>query len=68
VHRTVAGRIGSAGQWPSGRKVTGVITHSPPLGHPKHSALMSILGTTFVDFGGASANVYALESCGEGGP
>ena len=62
VYRTVAGRIGSAGQWPSGRKVTGVITQSPPLGHPKHSALLSVMNTTFVDWD--NGNFFALEHCG----
>ncbi|KAG2432951.1 hypothetical protein HXX76_008679 [Chlamydomonas incerta] len=64
VSRTVGGFVGTAGQWPaSGRKITGIITQSPPLGDPKHSALLSITNVTFVDYTGGQ--FFALEGCGK---
>ncbi|KAG2448780.1 hypothetical protein HYH02_006132 [Chlamydomonas schloesseri] len=64
VSRTVGGFVGTAGQWPaSGRKITGIITQSPPLGDPRHSALLSITNVTFVDYTGGQ--FFALEGCGK---
>ena len=44
-------------------QITGIITQSPPLGDPKHSALLSITNVTFVDYTGGQ--FFALEGCGE---
>ncbi|KXZ49223.1 hypothetical protein GPECTOR_22g814 [Gonium pectorale] len=62
--RTTTGSRGSAGAWTSSRRVAGVATQSPVQGDEKHSALMSLLNVTFVDFGGSNANFTALEACG----
>ncbi|KXZ47880.1 hypothetical protein GPECTOR_32g493 [Gonium pectorale] len=63
ISRTMAGYTGTAGRWPSGRLVTGMISQSAPLGNPKHSALMSMVNVTFVDWTGG--RFYALEGCGK---
>ncbi|KAG2496270.1 hypothetical protein HYH03_005503 [Edaphochlamys debaryana] len=67
--RTSTGNVGTAGQWPSGRRVAGIITQSPVLGDPKHSALMAITNVTFVDFSATAPLVgpeySALEACGK---
>ena len=58
---------GSAAQWPSGRRVTGLITQSPVKGDSKHSALMSVINVTFVDFSPTTSGsgFSALEACGK---
>lgn len=61
--RTSVGMRGTAGQWPSGRKITAVITQSPPLGDPNHSALMSLINNTYVGYVGGQFS--ALEHCGK---
>ncbi|KAJ9512732.1 hypothetical protein QJQ45_019041, partial [Haematococcus lacustris] len=53
VARTVEGQRGTAGVWPSGRKITGVILHSMAEFHVKHTALAAMVNVTFV---GYSAN------------
>jgi hypothetical protein len=63
ISRTDEGQVGTAGQWPSGRKITGVIMQSPPLGVRRHTALSSLINVTFVDY--TSGQFYALESCGK---
>ncbi|GIL53442.1 hypothetical protein Vafri_9024 [Volvox africanus] len=65
--RTSVGQRGSAGQWPSCRRVAGVITQSPVLGDSKHSALMSLINVTFVDFKGYDGCTLfsAMEACGK---
>ncbi|PNH07097.1 Fibrocystin-L [Tetrabaena socialis] len=63
VSRTVAGQLGTAGQWPSGRKIAAFIGQSPPLGNSKHSALLSLINVTFVDWTGNQ--FFALEACGK---
>ncbi|KXZ47884.1 hypothetical protein GPECTOR_32g497 [Gonium pectorale] len=63
ISRTMAGYTGTAGRWPSGRLVTGMISQSAPMGHYKHSALMSMVNVTFVDWTGG--RFYALEGCGK---
>ncbi|KXZ43941.1 hypothetical protein GPECTOR_77g37 [Gonium pectorale] len=62
--RTDTGRYGTAGDWPSGRYVTGVIAQSPLMGHQFHSALMSLVNVTFVDYTSATG-MRALEHCGK---
>lgn len=37
MYKTAGGQVGTAGQWPSDRKITGVIMHSPAQFHIKHS-------------------------------
>jgi hypothetical protein len=61
ISRTEVGQRGSAGRWPSGRGIRGVITHSPPLGDPRHTALLSLLNITMVDWAGEQFR--ALEAC-----
>ncbi len=61
--RTTSGNRGNAGAWPSNRRVTGIISQSPVQADPNHSALMSLINVTFVDFTGGQ--FYALESCGK---
>lgn len=62
--RTSEGMRGTAGQWPAaGRKITAVITQSPPLGDPRHSALLSLVNNTYVGYVGGQ--FYALEHCGK---
>ena len=63
ISRTAAGNRGSAGQWPSGRKVTGIITQSPVLGDPHHTANLAIKDVTFHNFTGGQ--FFALEACGK---
>ncbi|EFJ47178.1 hypothetical protein VOLCADRAFT_92358 [Volvox carteri f. nagariensis] len=65
--RTSVGKRGSAGQWPSCRRVAGIITQSPVKGDPKHSALMSLINVTFVDFKGwDDCTLFSmLEACGK---
>ncbi|GIM05166.1 hypothetical protein Vretimale_9611 [Volvox reticuliferus] len=65
--RTSVGQHGSAGQWPSCRRVAGVITQSPVLGDSKHSALMSLINVTFIDFKGYDGCTLfsAMEACGK---
>ncbi len=55
------GRRGTAGQWPSGRAVRGITTQSALQGEYRHSAPMSIINATFVNFTGGQ--FYALETC-----
>ncbi|KXZ54727.1 hypothetical protein GPECTOR_4g796 [Gonium pectorale] len=62
--RTSTGNRGNAGAWPSGRRIAGIITQSPVLGDSKHSALMSLVNVTFVDYT-ASSGMTALEHCGK---
>jgi hypothetical protein len=61
ISRTEVGQRGTAGSWPSGRGVRGLLSQSPPLGDGKHSALMSVINVTFVDWTGGQ--FYALEAC-----
>jgi hypothetical protein len=61
ISRTEVGQRGSAGRWPSGRGIRGLITHSPPLGDPRHTALLSLLNVTLVDWAGQQFR--ALEAC-----
>ncbi|GIL91633.1 hypothetical protein Vretifemale_19242 [Volvox reticuliferus] len=65
--RTSVGQHGSAGQWPSCRRVAGVITQSPVPNNPKHSALMSLINVTFIDFKGYDGCTLfsAMEACGK---
>ncbi|EFJ47177.1 hypothetical protein VOLCADRAFT_92355 [Volvox carteri f. nagariensis] len=65
--RTSVGKRGNAGQWPSCRRVAGIITQSPVLGDSKHSALMSLINVTFVDFKGwDDCTLFSmLEACGK---
>ncbi|GFR40478.1 hypothetical protein Agub_g1045 [Astrephomene gubernaculifera] len=64
--RTTTGMHGTAGQWPSDRRITGIIAQSPVLGDSKHSALMTVANVTFVDYTPSTgANIYALEHCGK---
>lgn len=64
VARTAEGQRGSAGSWPSAwRRIAGIITHSPVLADPKHSALMSIINVTFQGYEGGQ--FFALEACGK---
>jgi hypothetical protein len=62
VARTSVGRAGSAGAWPSSRGVRGLLTQSPPMGDPKHSAQLSAVSSPGFK-GGASQEV--LFSCRE---
>ncbi|KXZ47885.1 hypothetical protein GPECTOR_32g498 [Gonium pectorale] len=63
VSRTVSGFTGTAGAWPSDRRVNAIISQSAPMGHLKHSALMSVINVTFVDWTGS--RYTALEACGK---
>uniref|UniRef100_A0A383WCP6 Fibrocystin-L n=1 Tax=Tetradesmus obliquus TaxID=3088 RepID=A0A383WCP6_TETOB len=65
ISRTEAGRQGTAGAWPSNRGVRGLITQSPPHAHPRHSALMSVINVTFVNFTTSNSQFRALEACGK---
>ena len=66
--RTAAGNRGTAGQWPSQRKVVGLTTQGPPsslfsgAAPDLQSALMSVVNVTFVNFTGSYS---ALEACGK---
>lgn len=58
------GAVGTAGVWPNpGRKITGVIMHSPAEFHPRHTALASLVNVTFMNYTGGQ--FYALEFCGK---
>lgn len=65
ISRTEAGKQGTAGVWPSGRGVRGLLTQSPPPGHAKHSSLLSAVNVTFVNFTLAAeqGQFRALEHC-----
>eukprot|EP00798_Chlamydomonas_sp_ICE-L_P008885 gene8886-3764_t len=64
IARTAEGRIGTAGRWPSaGRKIAAITTQSPIQGHPRHSALLSIMDVTFVGF--SETPYTCLEACGK---
>lgn len=50
--------------WPNpGRKITGVIMHSPAEFQPRHTALASLVNVTFMNYTGGQ--FYALEFCGK---
>ena len=61
IARSSVGSQGSAGAWPSGRGVRGVLTQSPPQGDGRHSALLQVSNVTFVNFTGGQ--FWALEAC-----
>ncbi|GAX81123.1 hypothetical protein CEUSTIGMA_g8557.t1 [Chlamydomonas eustigma] len=63
ISRTLQGQVGTAGQWPSGRRITGVINQSPPEGSDRHTALSSMINITFVNYTGGQ--YLALEACGK---
>ncbi|KAG2491954.1 hypothetical protein HYH03_009686 [Edaphochlamys debaryana] len=67
--RTSTGNFGTAGAWPSDRRIAGVITQSPVRGDAKHSSLLALTNCTFVDFSetapAAGAGFSALEACGK---
>ena len=66
IARTAEGMQGTAGRWPSNRKITGIITQSAVQGDNKHSALLSLINVTFVGFVGQGSNgLWALEACGK---
>lgn len=45
------------------RPIRGITTQSAPKGEPKHSALMSVINVTFVNFTGSQ--YAAFEACGK---
>lgn len=51
---------------PSGRGIRGIITQSPPMGDPKHSALLSISGVTLVRSGILGLCCRRMHVLGEG--
>lgn len=59
------GQRGTAGAWPSSRGIRGLITQSPTHGHSKHSALMSAINVTFVNYTLPDGQFKALEHCGK---
>ncbi|GIL53447.1 hypothetical protein Vafri_9024 [Volvox africanus] len=63
--RTNTGMQGTAAQWPSGRRITAIIAQSPVQGEPKHSALMSMINMTYVDFTADKPGFSVLEACGK---
>jgi hypothetical protein len=65
ISRTQVGQRGTAGAWPSSRGIRGLITQSPPHGHSKHSALMSAINVTFVNYTLPDGQFRALEHCGK---
>ncbi|GFH29133.1 uncharacterized protein HaLaN_27741 [Haematococcus lacustris] len=66
VARTVEGQRGTAGVWPSGRKITGVILHSMAEFHVKHTALAAMVNVTFVGYSANNGQFQgALEACGK---
>ncbi len=67
VPRTAEGARGTAGRWPSGRKITGVIMHSPAEFHVKHTALGALSNVTFVNYTYDAGSQFrgALEVCGK---
>eukprot|EP00798_Chlamydomonas_sp_ICE-L_P018974 gene18974-25550_t len=63
VARTSQGQAGTAGQWNSSRQISAITTQSPVQADSKHSALLSIMNVTFVDFAGGQFT--CLEACGK---
>ncbi|EFJ47175.1 hypothetical protein VOLCADRAFT_92352 [Volvox carteri f. nagariensis] len=63
--QTSTGMQGTAGQWPSSRRITAIISQSPVQGDSKHSALMSMINMTYVDFTADKPGFSVLEACGK---
>ncbi len=65
ISKTVEGNVGTAGRWPSGRKITGIIAHSPAEFHVKHTALGALANVTFVNYTNTPGSQFrgALEVC-----